>query len=111
METYSQELIDKWNGGKAILFDYGISHGHLRIVVSSDSKEGCLAIQCIDAEYIRGKTRWLNCNLKIESVDYRTEFNIPICYVIKDEKAGFEVHCGTISTSELSNFNDLMMVN
>jgi hypothetical protein len=105
-----QELIDQWKGGEAILFEYRISHGFLRIAVSSDSKNGCLDIVCGSTEYIRGRTRWANCDLKIESVDYKNEYGIPIYYIIKDENADFEVHCAMISATELPDFNDLVPV-
>lgn len=107
-EEFSQELIDRWKGGKAILFEYRISLGYLRIVITSESKIGCLDIQSLDAEYIRGKTRWTNCDLRVESVNSQSETKIPINFVIKDETVDFEVHCGMTSTKELADFNDLI---
>jgi hypothetical protein len=107
-KKFSQDLVDSWKDGNAVFVEYRISHSYLRIAITSDSKDGCLDIQCLDTEYICGKTRWANCDLKIETLKYKTEFGIPICYVIKDENAGFEICCGAISASELDSFNDLI---
>lgn len=107
-EEFSQELIDKWKGGNVILFEYRISHGFLRLAVTSEIKSGCLDIQCGDTEYIRGKTRWANCEIEIENVDYKTEIGVPINFTIKDKTVDFEVHCGFISVIELNDFNDLV---
>lgn len=106
-----QQLIESWNGNNAILFEYKISLGFLRIVITSKSNPHCLDIQCLDTEYIRGKTRWKSCCLKVKEVNVKTESGIPIKFMIKDETAGFEVHCGMISIEEAAaDFNDLVNI-
>ena len=109
-EEFSFKLIDLWKGGKAIIFEYRISLGYLRIVITSDKKDGCLDIQCLETDYIRGKTRWTDCNLKVEKVEYKTDVGIPINFIIKDTNVDFEVHCGMISITELDDFNDLISI-
>jgi hypothetical protein len=99
-----QQLIDTWRGGRAMLWEYKVSHGLLVIRVASESKKGSLEIVCLDTEYICGNTRWSNCDLKVEEVNYITKDDIPICFVIKDEKAKFEAHCGAITVTESDEY-------
>ncbi len=107
-EEFSQELIDKWKGGNAIFFGYSCSLGYLRIAVTSKMINGCLDIQCLETTYICGKTRWLNFDLMIQETDYKTAEGFPVRYIIKDEKAEIEIHCGLISMTELEDFNQLI---
>ena len=103
----SQKLFDKWKGCEAAIWHFEISHGRLIIGLYQESVKGCLEISCLDAEFICGFTRWSDCNLKIEKADYHTNYNIPICFVISDEKAKFEVHCGAIKAIELEDIYGL----
>jgi len=101
-------LIDSWNGGTSIFFEYRCSLGYFRIVTTSDTKDGCLYIQSMDTAYIQGKTRWTDFDLQVEAVDYETEEGIPVSYILRDKKANVEIHCGMIYVSELEDFNDLI---
>jgi hypothetical protein len=107
-DTSLQNLLDSWNGSKAIFFEFRISLGFLRMALTSETKAGCLDIQCLDTEYICGKTRWDDCELEVQQANDETEYGIPINYVIRDKKAGLEIRCGSLTVEELADFNDLV---
>ena len=98
----SQEIIDRWQGGNAFISEFSASHGRLVIEIRFNDRDSSLKISCLDTEKICGVVRWSNCHLSIEKINYKTEDDIPIHFVVKDNNNNFEAHCGMIQISEIS---------
>lgn len=96
-ERLVRNWMEKWDGGKAQIWEYSVSLRRLAIRVTSDNHAGNLHIRCSDTIYIRGFVEWDNCHFQL---DLEHDERGDIIYIIRDEKVGFLVRCGVIEVAE-----------
>jgi hypothetical protein len=99
-EAQSRELIEKWQGGDACLWEYSVSLSRLVIRVTAKDRPGNLHIICLDTEFICGSVNWENCRLEVREIDYKSLYGAKIRFALRDEVAKVEIHCGMFGAQE-----------
>ena len=82
----------RWDGSIARMWELTTSHRTLRLRLERHGRVGNLLIACIDPEFIHGPTEWQDTYLEISR---RLDG-----FLVKDERAGVEVHAGHVEVKE-----------
>ncbi|HKQ74216.1 MAG TPA: hypothetical protein VJ810_10990 [Blastocatellia bacterium] len=85
-------LLRRWDGSIARMWTLTTSHRTLVLRLEQNGRVGNLQIACIEPEFIHGPTEWWDSHIEIER--HANGF------VVKDERAGLEVHTGHVELAE-----------
>ena len=96
----SRRLIEKWRGGHACLWEYDVSLARLVIRVEAEGRPGNLHITCLSTEFICGPVRWNDSSLEMQAISYKGFCGNEVCYALRDERSGFEVHSALMAAVE-----------
>src|SRR5687768_13629394 len=88
-------LLRRWDGSIARMWELTISIRTLRIRLEQHGRVGNLEIACIAPEFIHGSTEWKDS--RVEVARRGDDF------VVKDERAGVEIHTGHVEVVENRN--------
>lgn len=96
------ELIDKWQGDNACLWEYSVSLSRLVIRITSTNRDGNLHIICGDCEYICGPVRWDVSSIQINRhmIADRSYVLPNHFYVLRNEDSNFEARFGAFGAEE-----------
>jgi hypothetical protein len=89
-------LFAKWQGGRASLWTYTVTHRVLEIRVHNQGFRGYLCIYCGDVQHINGPFKWRNCCFEIETLS-------PDDVILRDSQASFELRAGVVGADEIKN--------
>jgi hypothetical protein len=82
--------LEKWNGGKAKLWNYDVSFSTLVIRVEKENVKGNLHIRCRSClSIIAPKLSWKNCHLKLEIIDFNEYLGAT--FLLWDENEGIKI--------------------
>src|SRR5687768_10359900 len=86
-------LLARWRGGRARMWEFTISHKVLTIRIEREGVRGDLHVACGDTSHIHGPVDWNDCDIEIvlDQVDG---------YVVRDVRAGLEIHAGKVEVAE-----------
>jgi len=83
-------FIQRWNGGKARLWEFQAGHCSLTIRVEREGTRGNLHIVCLGSAFIHGPVAWEQCDFEVG--DHVVVGDQADGYVLRDRAAGFEVY-------------------
>jgi hypothetical protein len=86
------KLLARWQGGRARLWDYTVSHKVLVIRVEEDGRRGNLHLYCGDVSSIHAPTEWAPAVFHVEDLDEGI--------VLRDAAANVEIRAGGIEVAE-----------
>lgn len=94
----AETFLKRWNGGSARIWHFQVSHCSLTIRIEKTGARGNLHINCGGPEFIHGPFRWDDCAIDIQiETDEKGE---AVRYLVRDEKADFELRTENISIAE-----------
>jgi hypothetical protein len=96
-DALTSNLIQKWQGGYACVWEYTVSLGRLAIRITKEGQEGNLHIICLSCSHICGPFDWEHGSFEV--IKTKAD-NVTKRYVLKDAKNGFELQCGLLSAIE-----------
>jgi len=91
-------FLKRWNGNAARLWHFQAPHCLMTLRIEKPFEEGNLHIRCGDPEFVHGPVFWNNCDIDVEV--FTDESGEVFKYIVRDEKAGFELRCETIEFAE-----------
>ena len=86
-------LINRWNGGKARLWNYSVSHKMLTLRVEQEGRYGNLHIYCGDLSFVCGPSEWRDACFEIEVVSSDL-------VILRDKHVDFQAHAGIMEVAE-----------
>lgn len=84
-----QTFLNRWQGGKARLWEFQAGHCHLTLRIDLEGHPGNLHIVCVGPEFLHGPVAWENCHFEV--VDNVVMRGGEDGYILRDQAAGFEV--------------------
>ncbi|MDX2043996.1 MAG: hypothetical protein SF097_22470 [Acidobacteriota bacterium] len=94
----AQTFLKRWNGNTARIWYFQVSHCFMTIRIEKKGQRGNLHINCGGPEFFHGPFMWNNCDIDI-SVETDVEGKV-LKFIVRDEKAGFELRSETIEFAE-----------
>lgn len=91
------KMLERWQGARAKLWSYSVSHKVLTLRVERAGVRGNLHIGCADLSYLRAPEHWDNCHIDIDLVDDDSRFPN---FVVRDRDADVEIVCGVAEIAE-----------
>lgn len=86
-------LLDRWQGGKARLWEFTLSHCSLTIRIESPERKGNLHIICLGPERINAPVHWTDADINISYMDNGT-------YLVSDQKNAVAIWTEGIEVKE-----------
>jgi hypothetical protein len=82
-------FLDRWQGGKARLWEFQAGHYSLTIRIEIEGKRGNLHVVCLGPESIHGPVAWKDCHFEV--IDSVVMGGQEDGYILRDKAAGFEI--------------------
>src|SRR5262252_7970611 len=91
---HARRLIERWQGGRAKIWEFSSSLRGLTVRIEMDGKRGNLHVRCVDTEFIHSPTSWYNCRLSILVAEGADGY--PESMTLRDEGADVSIVAGDI---------------
>lgn len=86
-------LLARWRGGRAKMWELTVSLKTLTIRIERSGVHGNLHVACVGPTHIHGPVYWEDCDIEIILNEDET-------YIVRDARAGLEVHTRNVDIAE-----------